>query len=160
MSQLLPRTKSISGFVLLASLLGCSASNYMETEYVEGLVTLDGTPIPGATVTFEPIEPGQGIAGVGVSDESGIYRLTAMGNRDGLKPEHGGGVFPGKYLVAVEKVEIAPEVQAKLDAGVSVPYSEAAIKRIIPKKFSDAAKSGLQVEVVPGNNDIPLQLGS
>ncbi|MCC9605110.1 carboxypeptidase-like regulatory domain-containing protein [Blastopirellula sp. JC732] len=160
MSNFFPHWKSLSLLAALALSLGCSATKFVPTEYVEGLVTLDGVPIADATVTFQPLEPGQGCAGVGVSDSSGVYRLTTLSNIDGLKPKHGAGVLPGAYQVAVEKVELAPEVQAKIDAGESVAYSEAALKRIFPKRFADPEKSGLVVDVVPGNNDIPLVISS
>lgn len=160
MSISLHRLHAFSVFVLCAAMLGCYSTPFLQTEYVEGLVTLDGAPISDATVTFVPLEPGQGSAGVGTSDASGVYRLSTLSSRDGLMPKHGAGVLPGTYQVGVEKIEIPAEIQARIDAGESVPLNPASLKRVIPSRFADPEKSGLVVDVVPGSNDIPLAIRS
>ena len=58
---------------------GCgSGAKGVKTDAVEGLVTLDGQPVPDATVTFVPVQDGVGASAAGRSDAEGKYRLTAM----------------------------------------------------------------------------------
>jgi len=153
--------RSIQYLTLLAGTLifaGCSQSPYLGTEYVEGIVTVGGSPIEGANVTFIPAESAQGITGIGVTDASGKYQLTTVSSRDGLKPKHGAGVVAGVYNVTVEKVEIPADIQAKLNAGVKVPYDPSKMNYAVPRKYSSPDQSGLQVEVVSGSNTIPFDL--
>ncbi|TWT31913.1 DUF1559 family PulG-like putative transporter [Blastopirellula retiformator] len=93
----IPKLHAIPVIAFCTLLAGCYSTPFLQTEYVEGLVTLDGSPVPDATVTFVPLEPGQGSAGVGTSDASGVYRRSTLSSRDGLMPKHGAGVLPGKY---------------------------------------------------------------
>jgi hypothetical protein len=57
---------------------------------VSGVVTLDGNPVPGAQVSFQPQggsgneNPGPGSAGV--CDDSGRYVLTTIRNEPGAVP--------------------------------------------------------------------------
>ena len=56
---------------LAAGLGGCS-SRHADVADVRGVVTLDGKPLDGATVQFQPAE---GRASVGRTDSEGRYRL-------------------------------------------------------------------------------------
>src|SRR5262245_12374499 len=68
--------------------LGCGQG---KTVKVEGVVTLDGKPLPAATVTFVP--DGNGRAASGRTDQDGIFRLTTFRTDD--------GAVPGEYKVTV-----------------------------------------------------------
>lgn len=86
--------------VVLASLgLGCGGSR--KPVKVEGLVTLDGKPVEGATVLFVPLDK-EGNDATGVTNKEGVFHLTTFNSRD--------GALPGNYKVTVHKL-------ADLDAG-------------------------------------------
>lgn len=79
----------------LAALSGCGGGGYVS---VSGLVTLDGEPLPEATVSFVP--DGGGEIATGVTDEDGRFSLTS--NRDtGAKP----GVYKVTIVATDEKAE-------------------------------------------------------
>jgi hypothetical protein len=57
--------------VVVAS-TGCGGQPTLQTEYVEGVVTLDGQPVEGATVTFVPVAEGQGAPATGMTNAQGV----------------------------------------------------------------------------------------
>jgi len=59
----------VFGLVLVT---GCGGGP--NTADVEGVVTIDGKPVPGVEITFQPVDGGR--ASVGVTDETGRYRLN------------------------------------------------------------------------------------
>src|SRR5215204_672559 len=82
--------------LLLSALLPLAAGcGQAKTVKVQGVVTLDGKPLPGATVTFSPIQEGR--AASGRTDTDGSFRLTTYRTDD--------GALPGEYkvIVAVDK---------------------------------------------------------
>jgi hypothetical protein len=74
---------------LAAFFAGCEQRPYGLAP-VSGVVTLDGNPVPGAQVSFQPQggsdneNPGPGSAGV--CDDSGRYVLTTIRNEPGAVP--------------------------------------------------------------------------
>ena len=50
---------------------------------VSGVVTLNGLPLAGACVVFEPVEPGR--ASMGWTDDKGEYRLVYIRDEEGAK---------------------------------------------------------------------------
>ena len=87
----------LAGLLALVGFVGCSGSNS-----VEGIVTLDGTPVSGATVTFVPAD-GKGQAGTGVSDSNGNFSIKAGGKSKGISS--------GTYKVTVTKIKSSIEGQ-------------------------------------------------
>jgi hypothetical protein len=80
---------------------------------VEGIVTLDGQPVPGATVLFVPEDAG-GRSASAMSDSEGNFQLTTY--------HEGDGALAGKYRVVVTKTEAiqAPPAQIQPGDGKSV----------------------------------------
>ncbi len=79
---------------LLLALCGCGASDAPELLPVEGTVTLDGQPLPGAWVIFEPHEPGQTtFSSSATTDAAGHYVLRYNARRH--------GAVPGQYRVRI-----------------------------------------------------------
>src|SRR5688572_29811168 len=68
--------------VLLISGCGSGGSDAPELGAVSGTVTLNGQPLAGATVTFQPE---QGRASSGVTDASGRYQLQYTADTSGAK---------------------------------------------------------------------------
>ena len=77
---------------------------------VEGVVTLDGSPVQGATVTFTPTE-GSAVPGIGLTDGSGEFRIES-----GAKS----GLASGTYKVTVVKEE-ASQGDAPVRMGTEKP---------------------------------------
>jgi hypothetical protein len=63
----------ICGVVLAAALQGCGSSSGPEVASVAGTVTVDGTPLSDAMVTFSPVSGGR--ESYGVTDQNGRYLL-------------------------------------------------------------------------------------
>ncbi len=68
---------------------------------VEGVLTLDGKPLPAATVTFAPVAEG-GRAAHGRTEEDGSFKLTTFRTND--------GALPGEYKVVVV-LDTTPAIQ-------------------------------------------------
>ena len=145
---------------------GCSGGSSMGTEYVEGVVTMDGTPVPEAAVMFVPVTEGEGLSATGMTDANGVYKLTAA-NLDGETAPAGGGTLPGEYYVGVLKSVSADGPMSEEEAfekGVKYvpPSSEVApqITHVVPVKYNNPKESGLKFTVEAGDNDIPITLTS
>ncbi|NCY17536.1 MAG: carboxypeptidase regulatory-like domain-containing protein [Actinobacteria bacterium] len=113
-----------------------------------GKVTLDGTPVEGATVVLAP-ESGTGPAASGMTNAEGVCAFTTFESRD--------GAVPGKYLVTVAKTEF-PEGRAltaddpSYDPSTAVAAVVKGSKELLPAKYKTAKTSGLMVEVKNGEN--------
>jgi len=80
---------------------GCNDGR-LRTEPVRGVVTLDGKPLDGASITFTPKNPDEGAIGFGRTNERGEYLLQTMaGNPDA-------GTLPGEYIVTISKYKAVP----------------------------------------------------
>jgi len=149
--------------VTCVAALGCTAADSIPTEPVLGLVTLDGDPVAGATITFHPNGP-EGAAASGLSDENGNYRITVVQAIDGKQAAPGSGTLPGKYTVTVRKVETEEFISQEEAEEQGIPYQPSdqspAVTYIVPKEYSKKDESGIEVEVKKGSNDIPLVLES
>lgn len=100
-----------------------------------GTVKLDGKPLAGAIVSFQPVA--QGTDGFlrpssAVTDAEGKYAPGTYGEKDGLPA--------GKYRVAIQKRE--PVGTAGSQSSEPAKY-----QWITPRRFADPNSSGLEVEV-------------
>lgn len=121
----------ISWGFLVAFCLGCESGP--EIASVEGTVTMDGKPLPNATVMFIP-ENGRP-AGAR-TDEQGHFVLNFTAGRK--------GAMPGKNSVSITT---AAEATEGID-GKPVP----AQKEIVPSKYN--AQSDLTFTVEPGKKNV------
>ncbi|MCL2347142.1 MAG: hypothetical protein FWC50_02655 [Planctomycetaceae bacterium] len=152
-------TRNILGLLLVGSLLmfaGCGPKGRgLKVEYVEGVVTLDGQPLEGASVTFIPkAEGGKEESASGYSHAGGAYKLSSI-NGD---PEK--GAVAGDYVVNVSKVKVEDP-----KAGMSyeqATMSTAVVKQtqLLPKVYQDRKNSPLSFTVKPGKNKFDLELKS
>jgi len=138
--------RRVVAMLVLAGLIGLSGCGKAMNQ-VEGVVTLDGKEVEGATVVFEPAE-GKGTPATGVTDSSGKVKLATRG-----KP----GVAPGTYKVTVTKTkgtgasiqpgtpEYMEMMKKSMSGGRTGPKSE------LPEKYSLASKTPLEV-TVPASN--------
>jgi Carboxypeptidase regulatory-like domain len=152
------------GFVAWAALVfgaaGCGAGGLST---VQGTVTLDGQPLPNATVTFLPAS-GKGQQARGVTDASGNFRLETF------KP--GDGAVPGEYKVIIQYTEgLSPEATTAPKEGQSMKdmweKSQKALKEqqkkppkyVIPAKYSDPGQTVL-TQRVPAGGPVKFDLQS
>lgn len=118
-----------AAFVLSA---GCGNSKY-DLVTVTGTITMDGKPLEGASVKFQP--KGGGAMSFGKTDAQGRYQLeTIHGDPGAMVATHKVSVFKSSGSVDTSTEEVQPQV-----------------KQLIPERYN--YKSELTYEVKPGNND-------
>jgi hypothetical protein len=106
---------------------GCGGdSGELPTVRVSGTLTVDGKPVSKGTVHFHPAQgrPATGIV------QDGKFTLSTY--------KDGDGVVAGKNRVAVEVVEEVP-----------MKDGDTTSKSLIPAKFMNPDRSGIQLEVRP-----------
>lgn len=113
---------------------------------VAGTVMMDGAPLAGAAVVFNPVD-GKVRGGFGTTDVSGNFVAKFRGTEPGIEP--------GNYVVTVTKMA--------LPDGSSIPEGKDAADvgavQVVPSTFSDPSQSKQSVTVVDKENhftfDIP-----
>ncbi|MCC9606802.1 carboxypeptidase-like regulatory domain-containing protein [Blastopirellula sp. JC732] len=143
-------------FLLLSVIGGCgSDAGMLKTEYVAGIVTLDGAPVQGATVMFSPTTKEVGTPANGFTNAAGRYELTVVMPGAGMSAPINGGTLSGEYMVSIAKstAEETPEDGPVAPKMPKLTYH-------VPKKYSNPRTSGLTATVSAGKNDIPFELSS
>jgi len=144
--------RSLRGGLGVVLLIGAGCGNSPVS--VRGTVTLDGSPIEGATVIFLP-EGGTGRQAVGLTGADGGFQLTTLSTND--------GAFRGKYKVVVQYnqgSEAPPggnvkEVMQGFEKGQKAKRPPP--KYVIPPRYSDPDKTELRQEV-PASGTVNLAL--
>ena len=133
--------------LLLVFLAGCGGGGGRNTVRVSGEVTLDGSPLDGASVMFTGPEGGTPVTAV--TDASGKFQIDAV---------------PGLNKVAVSKTESAAggsgDDLSPPDLGVAGARPPAGPKQLVPVRYVNPTTSGLTVEVKPGMEPVKLELSS
>jgi hypothetical protein len=135
---------------------------------VEGVLTLDGKPFSGATVTFAPVE-GSGRSASGLSEEDGSFRLTTF------KPDD--GALPGEYKITVSYIELDKSAahgdpttmddKAKMamfmrlspDGRAKEKQREQKARKVVPEVYTDSSRTPLKC-TVPVDGKVELSLRS
>src|SRR5262245_40133458 len=91
--------RAANAFTLLLIAAGCNSGKPVK---VEGLVTLEGKPVEGATVTFNP-QSDQGHIAAGRTGSDGTFRLTTFTSGD--------GALAGDYQVTITKASLVVNLQ-------------------------------------------------
>lgn len=130
---------------------------------VSGTVTLDGSPVEGAVVTFVP-ESGSGNTGqisMGITDSAGQFSLATGTGKV--------GAAIGNHSIAVE-LTVKPTPPAPTDDGLapalpnelaSAPAKEAEQKTlfVVPERYNSPQSSGLKATVeASGLSDHKIEL--
>jgi len=127
---------------------------------VKGTVAYKGAPVDGATVSFAPktFEPGTR-ASVALTAPDGTFILLTQGQR---------GILPGDYDVTVVKrtIPAIPEGVRSSEAleaymeqhGRMPPVVSEEIRDLVPRKYGDAATSGLSYTIKKGQAPIEIEL--
>ncbi|MBA2115213.1 carboxypeptidase-like regulatory domain-containing protein [Bremerella alba] len=122
-------------FSLFVSLtfVGCSETG-PASGFVQGVVTLDGAPLPNAELAFYPE---QGRASQGVTDESGHYSLMFTYDTPGC--------LPGNHEVMITTRRLESEEQGAM-----------LLPERVPRKYRKRGE--LTAAVEPGENEINFDL--
>ena len=149
---------------LVVAFVGCDGGPAVKP--VTGTVTLDGTPIAGAVITFQPTEGSTGKPAVGTSDASGNFTVTDM-NSDNI----GSGAVAGEYRVGV--MWFKPGTDSSQATGESGGNEEEAVKNdkaavstvsgpeaLLPPDYQSPVTSGLTATVGTGDNTFKFDLKS
>ncbi len=120
------------------TLCGCGESaDHPDLGRVTGVVTLDGAPLPGAVVGFQPV---QGRPSSGLTDNEGRYTLLYTADAQGA-------------IIGTHTVSISTERYADQPDGSSQLVPEK-----IPAKYNK--KTTLTQEVKAGSNQFNFELTS
>jgi hypothetical protein len=137
-------------FVVLSFILvlpGCG-NKKLKTERVSGIVTMDGSPVVGATVTFSPVDRTKSHPATGTTDSTGKYQLqTMLGEVDA-------GTTPGEYKVMITKTEnVETGRVSQVMAGDQVEeVKEMRAEHRLPLKYSVPDSTPLKATVINGSN--------
>ena len=148
-------------FAALGACAGCGGGP--KTYKVDGIVTLDGKPLAGATVAFMP-QAEDGHLARGLTDQDGKFQLSTFGTND--------GAVRGEYKVTVIKEGTsgpAPEAGMKNmesmfmkktpDGKKAMMEARRKTPSIVPEVYGDATKTPLK-ETVPPSGTVRLELNS
>lgn len=143
--------------------VGCGGAN--KPVPVRGKVTLDGTPVGGASIQFVP--EGGGGMGRPASAEAGpdgTYKLTTQ--------DPGDGALPGNYLVLISWEPEPPPQFRSTEAGPSRQEQQKAIDDyvarqkkagkgpVVPAIYADPSKTPLKAKVPAPNGTADFALSS
>ncbi len=154
----------LSSSLLLAGCSGDGAEGgeRIPVHPVKGKVTMAGSPVPGAMVTFSPVDSTKTRVAFGTTNDNGEYALTTYENND--------GAGAGDYVVVVTKnsgsssgVPTPEEAHAQaMKGGAAAGHGSGGSNDAgssLPKKYSDPKTSDLKATVKEGDNsfDFPLK---
>ncbi len=131
--------------LVLVCITGCGDS-YSRPKLVKvsGSITLDGQPLPEASIILEPAVAGKekgsyNRSSNAMTDAEGKFQISTYGENDGLPV--------GKYKVAV--VKQTRKNPPGMDPEMATPeqLAKVVVKDIVPVKYNDMTTSGLEVEV-------------
>ncbi len=132
---------ALIALTLLSVASGCGGSGRPRLSKVTGKVTLDDQPLAGAQVALLKVTDKQGQyqrPSHAMTDANGEFSPATYGENDGLPT--------GKYKVAVIKREMVGEPPAGFDEETAQNFN-VRYKWVTPRKYSDPATSGLEIEV-------------
>lgn len=138
------RIVRIAAFALLAAITpGCGGTKWKDPPVipvmpVSGTVKYGGAIPVGAVVTLVPVgRTEEGIASQGTVQADGTFKISTYGTEDGAPV--------GEYVVLVQWYKpLGGE-----DGNIGGP-------NVIPRNYSDPAKSPLKATVKEGTNEIPI----
>jgi len=146
--------------LVIVAVVGCGKQTGPRVQFVKGVVTLDGQPLEGATVSLTPKAGSTGLPAYGITTAGGEFVLTSA--RGGAVRA---GAVAGDYLVTVKKMQVVSEA----DIGVLISRQEYERQKqenagllgfqpeapVVPKAYGMAETSGLRVTVQQGRNTGP-----
>jgi hypothetical protein len=147
------RLQNVIAFsALVVAIAGCQSSPPPIVE-VEGVVMLDGKPLPLALVQFYPMHEGlSGLyIGSAVTDDQGRFKLTCNGQTGACACENKITITEGPLPDDARGMSAASQLKAS-------KYLAALKNRPIPPKYANLVNSDLSVKVVPGTKEYNLDI--
>ncbi len=151
---MLANTQVLGLLFVFSAVAGCGSTpaGQRPTAPVEVTINYKGSPVSGATVTFIAAEDPK--AATGITNSSGVARLTTYQAND--------GAVIGSNLVTVSKMEVDPKGEKPLkdpSQADTVGYTPLSpLKSLLPKKYSMPGTSGIEETVVKGKNTFKYEL--
>ena len=110
-----------------------------------GQVLLDGEPVEGATVVFQPVDAVAGKPGTAVTDSQGNFSVQTFDPGDGLTE--------GAHRVSITKVQLLDRATKKVVTEITsdAPLIE---DHLLPRRYSDFTSSKLEVQIKPEKNKL------
>ena len=148
------RTRGVHFVALLGVvLIGCGGRG---TTPVRGVITLEGTPVAGATVLFMPDGQDGCRPASGFTSSDGTFRLTTFKPND--------GALPGNYRVLIQKTEGAKNRSAaeqsameRARARIEERSLQKQRKPILPEAYAKFDTTPLRCSV-PVTGAVPFEL--
>lgn len=144
--------RHLSICLVLLFVTGCGGGDDRPSVYpVKGKLTVGGSPLADALVTFIPES---GPSAIGKTDSGGVFTLTTF--------EAGDGAVAGNHTVVVSKTEGGEgedyDAEAMLTGGGAPGVAgdepkEIEIKELIPQEYTSRMSSPLKKEVKDGGNE-------
>ena len=149
---MLRRTPGAAVLAVALALAGCTKAPPAIVP-VEGVVTINGQPLPNATVTFVPMIQGYGAEYIatGTTDDKGRYKVECR-------------VGPGACACEnrVTVADASPPEKARGQSGEAqaelTQYTATLKNRPIPPDYITAAKTPLVLTVAAGQTEYKLEL--
>ena len=126
----------LSLLVVVACLVFTGCEEGVNSATVEGIVTLDGDPLPNAELKFYPTE---GRASMGTTDATGHYELMFTYDEPGAAP-------------GTHSIEISTAIPESDERGAAIA------PELLPTKYN--TQTELSEEVSDGKNEINFDLKS
>ena len=137
------------GAVFLALALGCAKAPPPIVP-AEGVLRLDGRPLNKAAVRFVPlIDLGPEYIAVGVTDDSGRFKLTCKGQP---------GACACASQVLVTETELPGELKGDKGHPFQAQYFQSLGGRPLPQRYGSLIDSPLNAEVKPGQTQYDFDL--
>lgn len=113
-----------------------------------GRVTVNGSPIAGASVTFSPdISVTGGRHAMAVTDADGNYEMMTL--VPGVSQSKCKGVLPGEYVVSISRIALPDGAQLPDDVTDEGEALARGAKQLVPAKYTNPGSSTLKVNVAP-----------
>ena len=145
MTSMIRLTLRLASLMALVS-LGCGGGVGPKLVPAEGVLTLNGKPLVGATVVFHP-ENNKTQEGIGLTDDKGAFVVRTSTRA---------GAIPGKYKVTVEyytKTDGAPLALSELERNQGLDVSQliamGKAKPGVPSKYTEVISSDVRIEIKP-----------
>ncbi len=131
-------------------LIGCDDDEAPVLVPVQGIVLLNGRPLPEAQVRFIPmIDQGSEYLASGQTDAQGRFTLTCAAGK---------GASIGENRVLIVEGTIPPELLSESAQDKMIQYMNARQNRPIPKRYAKLATSPLRETVTEGASEYRLEL--
>jgi hypothetical protein len=141
--------------LLAVALCGCGGSG-IDVGSVEGVVTLDGKPLPNAVVTFTPKAGGP--SGVGRTDAQGKYQLLTVNESGAVVGEHFVSIVCVPEMPAAVESYPSSDPRYRSQAATRADYKKQPEVTKLPEKYN--TKTELTAKVEPGSNTFNWDLKS